>query len=165
MSHFFHIYMPQEFVWYPHTATNPYIRELHSFTDTTLIFNGYFYLEPETLPVERIFFTNTDPTSRSTHSYHIEILEKHSGEDTSVCGPYDEEVGGHICFFPTEIITLHYRIIQKDLSHDEIREICQRLEDGEEEETARNDVYKRARQQREYEDSMLDYAAANKNET
>jgi hypothetical protein len=94
-------------------------------------------------------------------SAHIEIYEKISGEDTSF--KYDEEdeaecienededktatcsknkveedddsVGGNICFFPTEITTLKYRVLKTDLTSIErklIEEVIQENESNKE---------------------------------
>ena len=55
--------------------------------------------------------------------YHIEITEKIEGKDTSEYGSFNSEdsdddcVG--VCFFPTNIVTLRFRILQKDFDKDE----------------------------------------------
>jgi hypothetical protein len=71
-----------------------------------LIFDGYFYIEDGAVPLQRIIHTPQG-------EFHVEIYEKKTLEDTSEYGPYDEEEGGSICFFPTAIIELRYRILQK----------------------------------------------------
>ena len=86
-------------------ATNPYIRTLKSFTTDTISFDGYFYLEDDTMPVERILIN--DDTWQ-----HIEIYEKKTVEDTSTSTTSSNDENESICFFPTAIIHLKYRVIQ-----------------------------------------------------
>jgi hypothetical protein len=84
----------------------PFIDELISHEPGRMVFNGYFYIDDAVMPVERIFHSNKG-------EFHVEIYEKKTLEDTSEFGPYDEEEGGHICFFPTAVIELKYRIISE----------------------------------------------------
>ena len=86
-------------------VTNPHIRSLKSFTSDTISFDGYFYLEDDTMPVERILIN--DDTWQ-----HIEIYEKKTVEDTSTPTTSSNDEGDDICFFPTAIIHLKYRVIQ-----------------------------------------------------
>ena len=86
-------------------ATNPYIRTLKSFTADTISFDGYFYLEDDTMPVERILI-------KEDTLQHIEIYEKKTVEDTSIPTTSSNDEGDDICFFPTAIIHLKYRVIQ-----------------------------------------------------
>jgi len=82
----------------------PFIDELISHEPGRMVFNGYFYINDAAMPVERVFHSNKG-------EFHVEIYEKNTLKDTSEYGPYDEEEGGHICFFPTGIIELRYRVI------------------------------------------------------
>jgi hypothetical protein len=82
----------------------PFIDELISHEPGRMVFNGYFYIDDAAMPVERVFHSNKG-------EFHIEIYEKNTLKDTSEYGPYDEEEGGHICFFPTGIIELRYHVI------------------------------------------------------
>lgn len=114
--------MDRTYRFYPHGIPNPFINTLISTTDDTIVFDGYFYLDAKDLPVERIMVKNIEKKQTFTES-HIEIYEKISGKDTSsycdISGSdCDEE---NICFFPTEITTLKYRVIKTDLTR-EIRE-------------------------------------------
>jgi hypothetical protein len=112
---------------YPTGPRGPYLRELKSDKENELTFDGYFYYDQKELPIQRVLMRfsdestddegNTYRTAISTD--HIEIYEKISGEDTSVF--YNEtkeadEDDEHICFFPTEITTLKYRLIKSDLT-------------------------------------------------
>lgn len=83
----------------------PFIRTLKSFTEDTISFDGYFYLEDESMPVERILIK--DDTWQ-----HIEIYEKKTVEDTSTSTTTSNDEGDDICFFPTAIIQLKYRVIK-----------------------------------------------------
>jgi hypothetical protein len=84
----------------------PYMMELLSHEPGRMVFNGYFYIDDAAMPVERIFHSNKG-------CFHVEIYEKNTLEDTSEFGDYDEEMGGSICFFPTAIIELKYRVIEE----------------------------------------------------
>ena len=85
-------------------VTIPFIRTLKSFTSDTISFDGYFYLEDDTMPVERILIK--DDTWQ-----HIEIYEKKTVEDTPVHIPSSSDESENICFFPTATIHLKYRVI------------------------------------------------------
>jgi hypothetical protein len=52
--------------------------------------------------------------------YFVEILEKIEGGDEH---SNEHSDGDDICFFPTNHITLRFRVIQKDFDHDEERRI------------------------------------------
>jgi hypothetical protein len=101
--------MPIDFLHlWDYRIQNPFIRTLKLFTADTISFDGYFYLEDDTMPVERILI-NDDAWQ------HIEIYEKKTVEDTSIqttqTTPSNDE-GDDICFFPTAIIHLKYRVIK-----------------------------------------------------
>ena len=121
--------MPQgkSFQWFPHSLRNPYILNLHSSNDTSIVFNGYFYMESDALPVERVILTQDDEW------HHIQIVGKECGDSTSSY-EYDEEEDYTMCLFPTEVITLTYRILQRNLSDEDIRSIIYRITCDEEEE-------------------------------
>jgi hypothetical protein len=97
----------------------PYIQELLSHEPGRMVFDGYFYIDDAAMPVERIFYSNKG-------SFHVEIYEKKTLEDTSEFGPYDAEIGGSICFFPTAITELKYRVIA-EISDKEPYELCERI--------------------------------------
>lgn len=125
--------MDMTYRFYPFGTRNPFLREVISHEVGTLVFDGYFYVDQKDLPVERVMVrfgeSSTDEdgnTYRSSISAaHIEIYEKISGEDTSFYGePKATDISGNddndsdegICFFPTEITTLKYRVLKSDLS-------------------------------------------------
>ena len=97
----------------------PYIDELISHEPGRMVFDGYFYIDDAVMPVERVFHSNKG-------SFHVEIYEKKTLEDTSEFGPYDEEEGGSICFFPTAVIELKYRVIL-EISDKEPYELWERI--------------------------------------
>jgi len=114
--------MDRTYGFYPRGIPNPFIHTLISSNDNTIVFDGYFYIDAKDLPVERIMIKHTGKNQTFTESY-IEIYEKISGKNTSsycdISGTdCDEE---NICFFPTEITTLKYRVIKTNLTN-EIRE-------------------------------------------
>jgi len=86
--------------------TNPFIRTIKSFTSDTISFDGYFYLEDDTMPVERILI-------KDNTWQHIEIYEKKTVCDTSTQHTArSNDESDDICFFPTAIIQLKYRVIK-----------------------------------------------------
>jgi len=124
--------MPQgeSLMWFPHSLRNPYILDLHSRNDTTIVFNGYFYMESSALPVERILLLENDVVGQEW--YHVQIVGKESGTTTSSYNYYEEEEYA-VSLFPTEVVTLTYRIIERDLSDDDIRSIIYHITCEEEE--------------------------------
>lgn len=126
--------MDRTYGFYPFGLRNPFIRELRVNEPGTLVFDGYFYVDANDLPVQRVMvrfgeemIDEQGNTYRAASSdMHIEIYEKISGEDTSFFGDEKiEDISGNtndddseenICFFPTEITTLKYRILKTDLT-------------------------------------------------
>jgi hypothetical protein len=125
----------------------PYMDEVRLCEPGRIVFDGYFYLEDSTMPVERILFLRT--------GYHlVEIIEKKTIEDTSEFGPYDEEVGGRICFFPTALIDLRYRIIKRLATADEQHEAEERIIEMEHEVEERDSEKRQERADREFNEYM-----------
>jgi hypothetical protein len=124
--------------FYPFGVRNPFIRELKSHENSTLVFDGYFYVDQKDLPIQRVMVKfgeevideNGCSCRSAIESSHIEIYEKLSGEDTSYYGDHidtvadisgndasdDDYYEGNICLFPTEITTLKYRVMKSDLT-------------------------------------------------
>ena len=140
----------------------PFILTLHEYTPDTLKFEGYFYLEDETMPVERILIHKNVIS-------HIEILKKLTYDDTShSTSDKDELYNGdpedNIIFFPTAIIELKYRVIKVLESLEEITQARDRIQKLDVAVEARNEPFKQAREQREHEAMIehcktLDYKA------
>lgn len=110
------------FGFYPYGIPNPYISTLISNENNTLVFDGYFYINAKDLPVERIMVKfNDKETGPSFTDSHIEIYEKISGKNTSSYGDISGEQynENNICFFPTEITTLKYRVIKTNLTKED----------------------------------------------
>jgi len=105
--------------------------EMKTFTPDTILFNGYFYIEDTVMPIERLLYTEEG-------LYHVEIYEKKTLQDTSEYS-YDEEIGGNVCFFPTAIIELKYRILN-EVTKENRESICDRIASLE------TEVYKKHRQ-------------------
>jgi hypothetical protein len=157
--------MERRYEWLPahscdpiHRIRNPYIIDLIRYTDSSITFNGYFYLEASIFPIERILvkYDLSGSKVENLEISHIEILEKIIVEDTSK-GDYDEEYGGSICFFPTEIATLKYRILKKDLTNEEIEMISKELIIKEVDNEKRSEAAKTERQEREHEEFCKNY--------
>jgi hypothetical protein len=136
----------------------PYIDELISHEPGRMVFDGYFYIEDAAMPVERVFHSNKG-------SFHVEIYEKKALEDTSEFGPYDEEEGGHICFFPTAIIELKYRVIAEigDKEHHELWERIIQLEKSVKEKEERIREEERQRYMEEWEKESRERKEKEKN--
>ena len=122
----------------PISSSGPYIRRVISDAPGELVYDGYFYCERMQFPMERLIVRRTPVAGlagvKRTYVYsvqHVEIYEKLAGEDTSeyseptadVSGD-DDFMGGGICFFPTEIVTLRYRVLEDevpDARYEELR--------------------------------------------
>lgn len=123
-------------------GTVPHMRECLAITENTIRFDGYFYLEDAIMPVERIIWLNNQ-------LLHIEITAKKTLEDTSNyslveddddCGPY------YVCFFPTAIIELTYRILSP-LNHPDMEKAAiERITAAEVDVQRRNDIERQRRQ-------------------
>jgi hypothetical protein len=92
----------------------PYTEYIIEMTPDKIVFSGYFLLEDDAMPVERIF-------DDGRYFYHVEILEKKTLKkelnDVTPPAQTEEEEDANICFFPSFTIELRYRLIQK-FSHD-----------------------------------------------
>jgi hypothetical protein len=116
---------PVHYWWSPPSTRGPYTPEVLEFTESSITFDGYFY--ESVLPQQRIlkllvpdYVRGSTTYMKRLATYHIEIYEKIEGKDTSSYtppDPYDEDAG--ICFFPTNHITLRFRILNKDFDNEE----------------------------------------------
>ena len=134
------------------TGRSPFIRTLLNYTSDTLKFEGYFYLEEETMPVERLLIHHNEV-------FHIEILQKLMDDDTSNSESDSEEFYNgdpedNIVFFPTGVIELKYRVIKRLESMEEINQARDRIQTLDAEVEARNAVFKRQREDREQEEMI-----------
>jgi hypothetical protein len=145
--------MDDDFMFYGNFNRGPFALNLISFTPDTMRFNGYFYLEDETMPVERILIYKNI-------AYHLEIIEKRTYEDTSSSGENnvdpDSDPAENITFFPTNIIEIKYRIIKRLETSQELNAARLRIEDLTPEVERRNEPFKRAREEREHE-AMIEF--------
>ncbi len=140
---------------YPHSPRGPYIREVKSNLNNELVFNGYFYFDKKDLPLQRVLMTFGESAEDEEGNscrvaltvQHVEIYDKLSGEDTSEYYSKDKESSNKdlscnstedtkdddedsldgVCFFPTEITTLKYRVIKSDLTQIERKMILERI--------------------------------------
>ena len=129
--------VPEDWIEWDMTVRRyPYMRNVITNEPGHIVFDGYFYIEDDTVPVERILRTKEA-------NYHVEIYEKKTLEDTTT-GSYDEELGGYISFFSTAIIDLRYRIIciiQSSKQYADILDRIVALEDD------RDKVHRRTREE------------------
>ena len=128
----------------------PYVQKVFEYTDTTLVFDGYFRIESKTCPVRRIM------ESSGTYLW-IEILTKEELEDTSGEGFYDEELGGRVILTPTAKIRITYRVIKEIQSEEELLGFAAEREASKEAEKERNAVYRREREEEEWK-AHMEYA-------
>jgi hypothetical protein len=118
--------VPENWIeWDMSTRRYPYMREVITNEPGHIVFDGYFYIEDNTVPVERILRTRDA-------DYHVEIYEKTTLDDTTTSS-YDEELGGYISFFQTAIIDLRYRILHTITSSEQRFDILERINELEKE--------------------------------
>ena len=132
--------VPEDWIeWDMSTRRYPYMRKVITNEPGHIVFDGYFYIEDDTVPVERILRTKEA-------DYHIEIYEKKTLDDTTTSS-YDEELGGYISFFSTAIIDLRYRIVCTIQSREQYTEILDRIDSLEKEVDDRDKVNRNAREE------------------
>ena len=117
--------------WAPGSCRGPFCRDVIEFTESSITFDGYFY--DSVLPQQRILkLLVTDYVKgHQTHLkrlaiYHVEIYEKIEGADTSVVAegdPQNPHEDDGVCFFPSNKITLKFRVLQKDFDDAEEKRI------------------------------------------
>ncbi len=124
----------------------PHIRNLFKFTQSTIVFDGYFYLEPE-------LFSEETPVKRIIgvydQYYYIAITKRESLENTSKY--FDDEEHGRICLFPTEIIRLTYRLLERIPSHERVNQLKAEMEAVEDALIKANDAVRREKDRKESE--------------
>jgi hypothetical protein len=130
----------------PFLHSGMHIRRLITLTPTKFVFDGYFRIEPELLPIERVICL-----IGRKREYHIRIKEMKRGADTSSYW-YDEDVGENICLMPTEIIELTIEIVNKRLTGPAFSAVTDAITAREEsaEFKERNEAARRARADMEY---------------
>jgi len=153
-----------DYCFLPFLAKSPYIRELLKHTEDTIVFYGYFYIEDEIFPLERIMIYKEIP-------YHIEFTKKimkeedkeeelHSDdtikEEAEEIADSDDLIADRITFFPTNLIELQYTII-KVLTHDEVENVTKQIDDKEPELEERNHRFRKLREEREYKEMRERY--------
>jgi hypothetical protein len=132
-----------EIHWFPIGGRCPYSKKTFYHKDNKLVFDGYFYLEDQTMPVKRIMCYNQN-------MFLVEIISKKTLDDTSVFGEYDKELGGSVCFFPTNVIELQYKIIKKLANVEEFHKYCEELVALEVEIQERDTIHRKKREEEEF---------------
>ena len=132
-----------------------HIRELKEFTPNTIVFDGYFRTEAKILPIRQLMYVRVPDPTIKFKCHLISIDSKEVLEDTSK-GEYDEEFGGHICLFPTELIRLTYTILYTFKVGDEAdreyhKRLCEELEREHEGLIGENMRLRAEREEEEYE--------------
>lgn len=109
----------------------PYVRNLLDYEVTPdgghVTFDGYYYVEDSELPtVHELYFSKRQPepykVDGNTYHYHfdfhmeatVEIMERETGRITDQISKETDSDGEemNICFFPTKIQRLHFRVIK-----------------------------------------------------
>jgi len=142
-------------------SKNPFVLETISHTNINkkeriweIVFDGYWYLEPETFPVKRKLFL-----LQSKDIFFVEILSRttlynHIDEDATAEDPI---------FFPTARIKLTYKIINDLKTEQDKEQANNALETLENDEELRDSAHRIARELKEREELLrycetLDYS-------
>lgn len=133
--------------WLPMTTKCPWTQKIISHCDGKLVFDGYFYLEDDTLPVKRVLYYNNN-------LQYVEIFKKQNKENTSEYSDIEE---GRVCFFPTHIIELEYRVIKDVESNKELDELFDLIMQEEKDVEERDQKNRRKREEAEREEIMAYY--------
>ena len=89
---------------------DPYVQRIvhleHANDKGKLTFDGYYRTDTRYYPIETILQIDDK-------MYHIEIIKKMDGEDTSTYSDIEEPNGDtlRVCFFPTRLLTIEYEIL------------------------------------------------------
>jgi hypothetical protein len=105
-----------ECFWEPRSCVVPHTNSILELSDNTIKFKGYWYIEPECVPIERIITVYREEDKGT--DYHIQITKIMKEDEPFRCsacerGEECDPEENHIRFFPCEIITLEYRPIVK----------------------------------------------------
>lgn len=142
-----------EIHWFPWGVTNPHIRELKVFEKHTIVFDGYFRLEEGVFPIYRIMLVYDK-------YFLVQLLSKKVLEDTSKYGEYDEELGGRICFTPTELIELEVKLLKHVKDNEELKKYDADIVEREDQIRAFNTFLKEKREKDEYNEWRKLYLTA-----
>jgi hypothetical protein len=129
-------------------SRNPVILDVISYKQIKpriweIVFDGYWYLEPETFPVKRKMQYSPSPT------LFVDVLERTTIHNDPIEGTEDEPT-----LFPTSRIKIVYRIIN-DLKTEQDREDSNNaLKTLEKDEELRNTAHRIARELKEHEELL-----------
>jgi hypothetical protein len=139
----------------PYIHGGLHIKRLITLTPTKFVFDGYFRIEPELLPIERVICL-----MGRKREYHIRIKGLTRGANTSSYW-YDEDVGENICLTPTEIIELDIEILATQLPGPAFSDVVDAITAHEksEEFKKRNEEARRERADREYAADVASFNA------
>ena len=144
--------------WFEGGSRNPYISHVISYTQIQprvweIVFDGYWYLEPETFPVKRNLKYSQGP------SLFVDVLERTTIHEDPIEGTEEEPT-----LFPTSRIKIVYKVLSEVNTDQERQEMNNAIE-GFIEEEQRNDPHRQARELRDIEAhrefcKTLDYSKA-----
>ena len=117
------------------------------------MFDGYFRIENEMLPVDRILIL-----WKRKREYHIRITDCKRGKNTSHYW-YDEDVGERICLTPTEIIELTFEVVATKLPGPAFNTLLEAIEAREEskEFEDKNWDARKTREDAEFKEAIASY--------
>ncbi len=129
----------------------PYTTNILKYTDTTIVFDGYFRYEDELITKERPVhrFLRRRCNNNDDEILYIAIVGVRRGKDTSEYWS-DEEAGGRICLTPTEIIELDYEVVETVETKGRYTELHRHMKEEETHYEELNDELYRLRRQREW---------------
>jgi hypothetical protein len=120
----------------------PYMRQIYDMTDDTIVFMGYFYLEPETLPIESILIKNH--VLYKCIITHKDFINYEDDENRDFSG-----FPRH--YLQSETIEIKYKNLGRLRKTPEDDEFFKRVNDKDTV-RERNDIFVRARKEREYKE-------------
>jgi hypothetical protein len=138
---------------------NPFILDVVSYKQVKpryweIVFDGYWYLEPETFPVKRTLKYFNGP------SLFVEVLERTTIHNDPIEGTEDEPT-----LFPTARIKIAYKIINDLKTEQDKEQANNALETLEKDEELRDSAHRISRELKEREELLrycetLDYSKA-----
>jgi hypothetical protein len=139
-----------DFGWMPEVC-NPYIETIKSIQGNKITFEGYFKLEDQVMPIERICGISKD---RKRCLFHIQILEKRTVSNISKPSTHimDKDFDHPVCLFPSFLIEMTIKIVCHIQSDQEFKEIRKSILQQDDEIMEKNHVLRREREKREYEE-------------
>jgi hypothetical protein len=135
--------------------TMPFVNELLELTNTSMKFNGYFYLYPEVMPVHRIL-NIFNKNINEAKMYHVKITEMKKEDVPFRCpvcerGEECDPEENHIRFFADEIIAMKYEVLTEIQTSEYQKYVEDLIKTEEVDIKKRNEEAKRREEEKEME--------------